>query len=173
MAIDGRAEHQGAGMSAELIEIACCDYAIEMRSTGVELSLRVHDTACAYLTMTALASSLRVYLTLEDIRGTFDGAVLRIYLKTPPGATGETYLGSVGLFGLRQASLGAGIQSHLDITPQLQQLTAAASASSLLQVSIRPHHQLPEGMTISIARISLCVELLGTPAPPDQPEEEK
>lgn len=68
----------------------------------------------------------QLYLKLENVRGTQDATVLRVYLDLPVQADVDTkraqFVGSVGLFGLRRASTkdgahgGAGLTFILDIS---------------------------------------------------------
>ena len=54
----------------------------------------------------------RVFLNLENVRGTHDATVLSVYLNLPEGARPsdhpELLAGSVGLFGLRRAEFRDG-----------------------------------------------------------------
>lgn len=140
------------------IVIASCDDATCVRSTGAEAILQVHGEL-----MDAIGKDTRVYLALEKVRGTFDAAVLRVYLRTSTSAD-EVYLGSIALFGLRKASspdaggASAGMQSILDITPQARQFGwETLPADAQLHLSIRAHHALPDGVEIAIERICVCI----------------
>lgn len=72
------------------------------------------------------APSMRVHIALERIRGKRDATVLSVSLQGPDGQPAgfppELRAGSIGLYGLRRASMaqgsepGAGLTSVLDVT---------------------------------------------------------
>jgi tyrosinase len=108
----------------------------------------------------------RLCLIVENIRGTRDATVLNVYLNLPetetPGAHRELLAGSIGLFGLRMASIqpgedgSPGLTSILDVTKILIGPNAAASPSANeIRVSIVPSRPLPEASGIVIGRIRL------------------
>jgi len=137
------------------IVAASCDDTTEVRSTGAVAALQLREAD-----ITELESASHAYLTLQHMRGTFDAAVFRLLLGTD-----EIFLGSVALYGLRNASLpqadgsSKGLTSHLDLTAHARQLiNALRSAEAPLPLVIRPHHPLPEGVAISIERISMWFE---------------
>ena len=137
------------------IVVASCDDTTEVRATGAAVSLRLCKADAS-----ELEHASHAYVTLEHMRGMFDAAILRIYLGTD-----EIFLGSVALYGLRNASLpqadggSTGLTSHLDLTAHARQLiNALRSAEAPLPLVIRPHHPLPEGAAISIERISMWFE---------------
>ncbi len=108
----------------------------------------------------------RVFLNLENIRGTNDASVLSAYINLPEGANPsdhpELLAGSVGLFGLRRASLadgshgGQGLSFVLEITKIVDalHLNHALDVDSL-QVRIVPHRPIPDQANITIGRISI------------------
>ncbi len=110
-----------------------------------------------------IGTTSRLYLALENMRGTFDATVLQIHLG------GDIYLGSIALFGLRSASLprsdqtSAGMTSYLDMTPQAQSTIESLRTDSQLRVSIRPRNELPVGVEILIERIRIYIETVGHP----------
>jgi tyrosinase len=108
----------------------------------------------------------RIYLALENIRGTRDATVLSAYINLPEGANPKDYpnlsAGSVGLFGLRRASSrsgehgGNGLSFTLDITNIVDQLhLTRALDSNSIQVAIIPSRPLPEQTDITIGRVSI------------------
>ena len=110
---------------------------------------------------TLIGRTGRIYMALENIRGTRDAAILKIYLhSTEPEAWQAEHLGdSISMFGLRRASSGDGLTSISDITTILNNLSAA-SATPLHQihVHIQPEHALLETEGIVIGSIRLFIE---------------
>ncbi|VWB69222.1 DUF7868 domain-containing protein [Burkholderia lata] len=159
------------GPRRSLRVIASSDAPILVEGDGVEVRLRIDHAAIVALASEQAvhagdASVFRFYLELEQVRGTHDAAVLQMFLRTP-GATQashphDTYLASVGLFGLRLASMGdagEGLFYSLDITSHAARLQhAAVPAAARLCVSIQSRHTLPGGVGIHIGRVSICVE---------------
>ncbi|TCW84138.1 hypothetical protein C5O80_13775 [Burkholderia sp. SRS-46] len=151
--------------------IAASDAPILVEGDGVEVPLRIDHSAVAALASEQAAhagdaSVFRFYLVLEQVRGTHDAAVLQAFLRTlsatRAGHLQDTYLASVGLFGLRLASADDsrdGMFYYLDVTSHaaLLQRVAVPEAASLC-VSIQSRHALPDGVTIHVGRISICVE---------------
>jgi tyrosinase len=108
----------------------------------------------------------RFYLILENIRGTHDATVLNVYINFPeaasPGDHRNLLVGSVGLYGLRRASIrhgeeaGMGLTSVLDITRILIEPPVAKSTpANEIRVSIVPHRQLPDSAGIVVGRVSI------------------
>jgi tyrosinase len=137
-------------------------------NTSVKLDNVVRNKVSASLlraTETAAAPD-RMYLKLENIRGTHDASVLNVYVNVPanesPGAHPELLAGTIGLFGLRRSSMqdgrhgGAGLSFVLDISDIVdrlhlsQQLTADA-----LRVTVVPNQPVPADAAITVGRISL------------------
>jgi tyrosinase len=107
-----------------------------------------------------------VYLGLENIRGTFDAAVLNTYINLPENARSADHhhlmAESVGLYGLRMASVrqgkssGQGLTFILEITRILKDLMASKSLNAeQIHVSILPERPLPDSVTIAIGRVSI------------------
>jgi tyrosinase len=107
-----------------------------------------------------------VYLGLENIRGTFDAAVLNTYINLPENARAADHRNllaeSVGLYGLRMASIrqgentGQGLTFILETTRILMELLASKSLNAEeIRVSILPDRPLPDSTTIVIGRVSL------------------
>jgi tyrosinase len=116
--------------------------------------------------VSAETSLLRVYLMLENIRGTQDATVLSAYINLPegakPGDHRDLLAGSVGLYGLSRASTdgnengGEGLAFILDITRIVIDLVATKSLDAdEVRVSIVPNRQLPDSTDIVIARIAI------------------
>jgi len=103
---------------------------------------------------------------LENVRGTHDASVLSVYINLPEGAKPsdhpELLAGSVGLFGLRRASLkddkhgGQGLNFVLDITKIVDalHLRNALNVDSI-HVRIVPHQAVPDQAQITVGRVSI------------------
>jgi tyrosinase len=108
----------------------------------------------------------RIFLNLENVRGALDGSVLSVYINLPEGANPsdhpELLAGSVGLFGLRRASMkdgkhgGGGLNFILEITKIIDALYLdnALDVDSL-QVRIVPHRSVPDQAEITVGRVSI------------------
>jgi tyrosinase len=108
----------------------------------------------------------RVFLHLENVRGTQNAPVLSVYINLPDGANPadhpELQAGSVGLFGLREASAlgskhaGQGLSFSLEITKIVDalHLNDKLDADSL-RVTIVSHRPIPEQVPITIGRVSI------------------
>lgn len=136
-------------------------------STFVKLDSGVRGKISASLTKASeTAAPDRVFLKLENVRGTQDASVLSVYVNLPKGANPndhpELLAGSVGLFGLHGASLkdgkhgGEGLSFVLDITKIVDalHLNNALSADSL-EVTIVPHRAIPNDAEVTVGRVSI------------------
>jgi tyrosinase len=114
----------------------------------------------------AASSRSRVYLILENIRGTNDASVLNVFIDLPEDARPEEHrdrmAGAVGLYGLRGASIrsgeneGSGLTFVLDITSILSELFATKSPDvDVIRVNIVPHRQLGGSADIVVGRVSI------------------
>jgi tyrosinase len=111
----------------------------------------------------------RVFLNLEDVRGTSDSTVLGAYVNLADDAAPKdrraSLAGRVSLFGLRRASAsdgdhgGSGLSFVLDITHLVDEmyLKKAFDVGSV-QVSLLPRRPLPAQAKITVDRISLYRE---------------
>jgi len=108
----------------------------------------------------------RVYLRLENVRGTQDAHVLSVYINLPEGAKPsdhpELLAGSVGLFGLNAASFedgehgGQGLTFVLDITKIVDALHLNnALDTDSMNVTIVPRQAVPDQAQITVGRISI------------------
>ena len=135
--------------------------------TSVKLDAGVRRKVMASLSNAAeTAAPDRVYLNLENVRGTHDAAALSVYVNLPEGAKPsdhpELLAGSVGLFGLRRASLkdgqhgGQGLNFVLDITKIVDalHLKNALDVDSL-SVTIVPRKAIPDQAEITVGRVSI------------------
>jgi tyrosinase len=135
-------------------------------STVLPLEPGPHRAVLASLARKAEAALVRIYLHLENIRGTNDATALNAYLDLPatakPGEHRERHAGTVGLYGLRRASLpqsetgGAGLTCMLDVTETFLALPAASSiASDELRITVVPNRPLSEDSGLVIGRVAL------------------
>lgn len=139
-------------------------------STAVKLDTGVRSKVSASLANAAeTAAPDRVYLNLENVRGTHDASVLSVYVNLPKGANPKNHpellAGSVGLFGLRRASMaggrqgGQGLSFILDITKIVDSLYLNKKLDvSSLHVTVLPHRAVPDRAKITVGRISLYRE---------------
>jgi tyrosinase len=108
----------------------------------------------------------RVFLNLENIRGSNDATALRVYVNLPEGANADDHpellAGTIGLFGVSLASkpddthAGSGITHVLDITRIVDQLHLADQLDlDHLRVRVVPRTPLDEGSDLTIGRISV------------------
>ena len=136
-------------------------------STSVQLNADVRSKVIAsFAKASETTPPDRVFLNLDNIRGTRDASVLSVYINLPVGAKPsdhpELLAGSVGLFGLRRASLtdgqhaGVGLSFVLDITKIIDalHLKGALDVDSF-QVRIVPHNAVPDQAQITIGRVSI------------------
>src|SRR5260221_8380607 len=144
--------------------------------TGARTSTTVRlDTQVVTKVSNSIASAAantvpdRVYLNLENVRGTFDATALSVFVNlpegSPPAQHPELLAGTVGLFGLRRATTadgrhaGGGLSFLLDISPIVDQLhldqTLGADA---LRVTIVPNRPIPDGAAITVGRVSVYRE---------------
>jgi tyrosinase len=145
--------------------------ALAIKGAGVRTTVRL-DPEVRGKVSASLASAAetaqpdRVFLNLENVRGTHDASVLNVYVNLPEGANPsdhpEHLAGSVGLFGLRRASLadaehgGEGLNFVLEITDAFDalHLDDALDVDSL-QVKIVPHQPVPDQADITVGRVSI------------------
>jgi tyrosinase len=136
-------------------------------STSVKLDAGVRRKVSASLAKASeTATPDRVFLNLENVRGTHDASVLNVYINLPEGAKPsdhpELLAGSVGLFGLRRASLrdskhaGQGLNFVLDITKIVDALHLKNKLDvDSLHVRILPHQAVPDKAEITVGRVSI------------------
>jgi tyrosinase len=108
----------------------------------------------------------RVRLKLEGVKGTRGATVLDVFVNLPKGASPSDNpslkAGSVGLFGLRQASNrdgkhgGGGLSFAMDITRIIDDLHLRnALETGSINVSVVPFRPLPADSDITVGRISV------------------
>ena len=139
--------------------------------TVVKMDPRVRSQTAASLTQAAqTALPDKAFLKLENVRGTFDATVLRVFVQSPAAGadTNNALLAdTVALFGLRRASAsdgqhgGEGLTLVLDITHIIDQLHLAGGLTAdALQVDIVPNRPLPEGGAVEVGRVSVYRQAL-------------
>lgn len=155
-----------AGWSRSLRALASSTVAVVVHSAGVEVPVRIDDDAAALLACADAAAPVRLYLLLEQVRGTLDATVLQIYLRNPDPVTsgqgGALFMGSVALYGLRRATSAApdrGMVCILDVSAHESVLRPAiARGDTHFELYVRPHPPLQTGTKIDIGRIGICIE---------------
>ena len=157
------------GKNMELV--GASQQALPIKGSGISASIKldagVRRKVSASLAMASeTAPPDRVFLNLENVRGTHDASVLSVYINLPegakPGDHPELFAGSVGLFGLRSASAregkhgGQGLSFVLDITKIIDalHLRNALDVDSL-HVRIVPHQAVPDQAQITVGRIGI------------------
>ena len=143
---------------------------ISVKGNGARAPLRLDKKVRSAVVATLAAASPakppdRVFLRLDNVVGTA-GGVLTVYINLPeaakPGQNEELCAGSVGLFGLRQASQkdgkhgGKGMSFTLDITEVVDHLHLNKSFDTdELSVSLLPSSAIPGSAPITVGRISV------------------
>jgi len=144
---------------------------LEIKGSGAHTVIRLnadvrHDLVASRAKTSGGTSRDRVYLLLENIRGTYDATILNVYINVPEDASQADHrnllAGSVGLYGLRRASIqhgedgGLGLTFVLDITPILIEQPAGKSPyANEIRVSIVPNRQLPDPAEVVVGRVSI------------------
>ncbi len=134
--------------------------ALRITSSGARATVRldsdVREKVSASLA-TASDASLpdRVYLRLENVRGSIDATKLYVSVNQQP-------VGRVALFGLQRASSqdgahgGEGLTFVLDITNVVDNLFLGnALDANSLDVRIEPNHEVPDDEELSVGRVSV------------------
>ena len=135
--------------------------------TSVQLDTGVRRKVVQSFSMAAQAVEPdRVFLNLENVTGLADSAAFQVYVGVPPGADPaqhpELRAGTIGLFGVRKASLtddehaGKGQTFVLEITRIVDALHLGNNFDvGALDVRIVPVRPIPESAKISIGRVSI------------------
>jgi tyrosinase len=139
-------------------------------SAAVQLDPQVRQKVARSLAAAAdTAAPDRVYLGLDNVRGTYDATALSVFINLPPGANPadhpELLAGTVALFGLRRATMaggrhtGGGLSFLLDISPIVDRLHVGNALNvDALRVTIVPNRPLPANAEITVGRISIYRE---------------
>jgi tyrosinase len=144
--------------------------AVAVKGTGARAAVRLDTGVRSKVSASLVAASEaappdRVFLRLDNVVGTV-GGVLGVYINLPegdkPGQHPELLAGSVGLFGLRQASApdgkhgGKGMNFTLEITKAIDQLHLSQSFDlDTLHVNLVPSRAIPGTAPITVGRISI------------------
>jgi len=139
--------------------------ALEIKGSGASAIISCTQDGQQKL-LAAQTSPIPIYLALENIRGSYDAAVLNAYINLPEGARPGDHrnllAGSVGLYGLTRASVpdnengGQGLTSIFDISRVISELFAVESMRpDAIRISIVPNHPLPDSADIVVERISI------------------
>ena len=135
--------------------------------TTVRLQPAVRSQLAASLANATVSSPPdRVFLNLEDVRGTRDAHVLNVFIDLPPNAKPaehpELLAGSVALFGLGDASFdsgehgGEGLNFALDISDVVDKLHLENKLDNdSLDVTIVPNKVVADRDQITIGKISI------------------
>ncbi|HEY4379569.1 MAG TPA: tyrosinase family protein [Acidobacteriaceae bacterium] len=151
--------------------VGATEKALSLSRTGAAAAVRldpgVRRKVVQSLTQAAeSAAPDRVYLELENVRGTFDASVLSVYINLPdnakPADHPELFAGSIALFGLSRASLqddqhaGDGLSFVLDISKVVDTLHLSKSLDvDSLSVKLVPNREIPDHAQITVGRISI------------------
>jgi tyrosinase len=142
-------------------------------STAVRtsVSLALHGGVRAHVQKSFMLASPvnapdRVLLKLENVRGTYDATVLRVYAELPQQADPQVkqarLVGAVALFGLRRASIpdgqhaGAGLTFILDMSHAADSLFVENNLSAdQLRIDIEPVLGNGPDRSVEVGRISI------------------
>jgi tyrosinase len=157
------------GQNEELV--GANDGALPIKGTGaattVKLAAAVRNKVSASLAgASETAPPDRVFLHLENVRGTHDALALAVYINLPAGANPtdhpELLAGTVGLFGLRRASRkdgehsGDGLNFSLEVTDIIDAMHLQNTLNTdSLQVTVVPHQAVPDTAEVTVGRVSL------------------
>lgn len=156
------AQAQGANMGGRgrLELLGSHDGALQITGPDTHATVRI-DADVQSRTFASLASASganlpdRVYLHLENVRGTADATTLSVSVN-------QQYVGIVSLFGLRRASSvdgphgGAGLNFIFDISQVMDNLFLADTPDvEALDVSITPNIPLADLDPVTVGRVSV------------------
>jgi tyrosinase len=139
-------------------------------STTVRLDPEVRSKISASLAAESVGPAPdRVYLNLENVRGTRDATALSVFINLPEGSNPADHqdllAGTVGLFGLRRATVasgqhvGGGLNFLLDISPIVDRLhLGSALTADALRVTIVPNRPAPDDSDVVVGRVSIYRE---------------
>jgi tyrosinase len=160
------------GTTVELV--GSNDSALPLKGASTSTTVKMDVQARAKVSASLAASSVppapdRVYLNLENVRGTRDATALSVFVDLPEGASPadhpELLAGTVGLFGLRRAStpggqhVGGGLSFLLDISAIVDRLhLGGALNADALRVTIVPNRPLPDEPDVVVGRVSVYRE---------------
>jgi len=117
-----------------------------------------------------VAPATEAYLNFENIVGTGVPPIYDVYINLPDGEKDPSafYAGSLPMFGVAASSVasvhqsGSGTHYVLHVTELLDALRARKDWNeNQLQVTLVPRDSLPQGVRVSIGRVSLYVKQIG------------
>ncbi len=157
------------GRNVELV--GASQNAVSVKGSGVHapvtLEPAVRNKVSANLKAASeVAPPDRIFLKLENVRGSRDASVLSVYINLPTDANPDDHpellAGTVGLFGLRLASSpnakhgGEGLTFSLEITKIVDALYLDGKLDQdSLRVTVVPDKPIPDQSAIIIGRISI------------------
>ena len=144
---------------------------LTVQGTGAKTTVRLqpavrNQLAASLANATVSSPPDRVFLNLEDVRGTQDAQVLSVFIDLPkdakPAEHPELLAGSVALFGLMDASFdsgehgGQGLNFALDISKLVDKLHLENKLDNdSLEVTIVPNKVVADQNHITIGKISI------------------
>ncbi|OWK25754.1 hypothetical protein AJ87_07045 [Rhizobium yanglingense] len=104
-----------------------------------------------------------MFLNLDGIRGTNDGAVFDVYLTLPGTAAAqrEQFVGVIAMFGVSQASksegshAGNGLKKVLEITKVIDAQVAQLATAENFEVRFVPRGSDPARSDVTVDRVSI------------------
>jgi len=157
--------------SARMELVGASEQPLRIERLGAATSVRLDPVVVSKVSesLNTAAETLapdRIFLNLENIRGAHDAVALNVYVNLPEGSDPsdhpELLAGSVGLFGMRRASLadgqhaGTGLSFTLEITRIVDKLHADQQLKTgSIRVTIVPYRELPGQAQVTIGRVSM------------------
>jgi tyrosinase len=158
VASTAQGENMDGGDNAELL--GAHDGALQIKGSGARATVRLDPDVRGRVSASLADASEtnlpdRVYLRLENVRGTIDAFKLNVSVN-------QQNVGTAALFGLRRASLkdgqhgGTGLTFVFDITDIIDNLFLAnALDEDSLDVRIEPNHAFADIAQLTIGRVSV------------------
>lgn len=159
--------------SVELLGANSTKMALVGRTASTQVQLdngMMRRVARSFTAFEASESSVqepdRIFLNIENIRSAKDGAVIDVYINLPSGADPADHpdlrAGTIGLFGVRKASLidqphgGLGVTEVLDITHIFDALHLSGGLEvPNLQVQFFFRNELTPKQNVTVERVSI------------------
>lgn len=162
---------QGAGAMAEPQIVAANEERLELGAVPVDTEVRLPAQAGQAMATTmgpdkAESEAGRLFLKLENVRGSSEGGVISVYLSAQPDAAGELpfdrLAGGAALFGLSAKSDvdaghgGNGLTFIFDITDLARRLIAEGIFDpAKLDVKVRAVHKGGAANPVTVERVTL------------------
>jgi tyrosinase len=144
---------------------------LTVQGTGAQTTVRLQPAVRSQLAASLANATVssppdRVFLNLEDVRGTRDAQILSVFIDLPPNAKPAEHpdllAGSVALFGLGDASFdsgehgGQGLNFALDISKVVDKLHLEKKLDNdSLDVTIVPNKVVADRDQITIGKVSI------------------